>query len=68
MSEKTGKIPLRLWQEVLEKYGFRCAYCGCGGTLTQDHRIPRSRGGRTVKENIVPACHTCNNEKGSMLV
>jgi 5-methylcytosine-specific restriction endonuclease McrA len=46
---------------------YRCQYCGRRGTafdLTLDHILPRSRGGRTVAENLVTACQACNNRKG----
>ena len=32
--------------------------------LNYDHVIPRSRGGRTVWENIVTSCYPCNDRKG----
>ena len=47
-----------------------CYYCGakCGpGELTMDHKIPVSRGGRSEKENLVPACKECNNKKKYLL-
>ena len=28
-----------------------------------DHVVPLSRGGRSVKGNIVPCCKECNNNK-----
>jgi hypothetical protein len=39
---------------------------GGEGTLsvTLDHVVPRSRGGRTTWENVVTACGRCNREKG----
>jgi|SRR5262245_26983292 len=46
---------------------FRCQYCGRRGTafdLTLDHILPRSRGGRTLAENLVASCKACNNRKG----
>jgi 5-methylcytosine-specific restriction endonuclease McrA len=46
---------------------YRCQYCGRRGTafdLTLDHILPRSRGGRTVAENLVTSCQACNNRKG----
>ncbi len=46
---------------------YRCQYCGRRGTafdLTLDHILPRSRGGRTLAENLVTACRACNNRKG----
>ena len=45
-----------------------CAYCGSKRfthkTLTRDHIIPTSKGGKDVWENCVTACKTCNNWKG----
>ncbi len=35
--------------------------------LTMDHLIPLVRGGRSVKENLVPACKDCNNKKKYLL-
>ena len=28
-----------------------------------DHVVPLIRGGRSVKNNVVPACKDCNNKK-----
>lgn len=45
-----------------------CAYCGSRLAVSQftyDHVLPRSRGGRTVWENIVTACVPCNSRKGN---
>ena len=47
--------------------GFRCQYCGTSGKLTLDHVVPRSRGGRSVWENIVASCAPCNLRKGDRL-
>jgi len=46
----------------------RCHYCGRfvgPNNLTMDHLIPLSRGGRSIRANIVPACKDCNNKKKS---
>lgn len=46
---------------------YRCQYCGRRGTafdLTLDHILPKSRGGRTVADNLVTSCKACNNRKG----
>jgi 5-methylcytosine-specific restriction endonuclease McrA len=43
-----------------------CHYCGktfAPDELTMDHVVPVSRGGRSVKGNVVPCCKSCNNEK-----
>ncbi len=47
---------------------YRCQYCSVKCTidqLTYDHVIPRSRGGRTVWDNIVSCCYTCNAHKAN---
>jgi hypothetical protein len=44
-----------------------CLYCGKHfgrGTLTRDHVMPLSRGGRDLWENVVSACFHCNSRKG----
>lgn len=49
---------------------YRCQYCFehfPASKLTQDHVIPRSRGGRRRWENIVTACVPCNQRKGDRL-
>ena len=33
---------------------------------SRDHKIPRSRGGRNVVENIEIVCRRCNKQKGSL--
>jgi hypothetical protein len=40
-----------------------CIYCGCPDDLTQDHIIPRCKGGPDIPANIVPACKKCNSSK-----
>lgn len=48
----------------------KCYYCGKvtqARNLTMDHIIPISRGGRSTKGNVVPACKSCNNKKKQLL-
>jgi 5-methylcytosine-specific restriction protein A len=48
----------------------RCYYCDRQvdpQELTMDHVVPLSRGGKSKKGNIVPACKECNNRKKYML-
>src|SRR3970282_360244 len=52
------------WDSIKEYYGHRCAYCGARTKLTRDHMVPRSRGGTMSKDNIAPACESCNMRKG----
>lgn len=46
---------------------WRCQYCRSNTAvrnLTFDHVTPKSKGGKTTWENVVTACHTCNQKKG----
>lgn len=46
-----------------------CHYCGKSinpSKLTVDHKIPRSFGGPTITNNLVPSCKSCNSRKGNM--
>ena len=47
-----------------------CLYCNkvfTESSLTLDHVMPKSRGGKKVWENIVTSCHNCNQKKGNRL-
>ena len=51
---------------VLTRDNFTCQYCGRRlptRKLNYDHVVPRSRGGKTVWENIVSCCYDCNARK-----
>ena len=48
----------------------RCYYCGKpfpAKELTMDHIVPLSRGGRSIKSNLVPCCKSCNTEKKNLV-
>ncbi len=51
-------------QNVFKRDKFACQYCGSSKTLTLDHIIPRSKGGKTSWSNLVTACQPCNTRKG----
>ena len=50
-------------RNIFKRDGFRCVYCGDKSQLTIDHVIPKSKGGKTIWENLVTACNSCNNLK-----
>jgi len=52
-------------KNILRRDGFRCQYCGNRDQLTVDHVVPKSRGGKDTWKNLVTACTSCNNKKGS---
>ncbi len=56
------------WLEILKQHKNRCYYCKKRKVLTIDHVIPVSKGGLHVKENLVPACQSCNSKKKDNLI
>ena len=71
---RTGENPdfsLADWKECMLFFHGTCAYCGApegraaATKLDRDHLIPVSRGGHTVKNNVIPACRKCNRGRGN---
>lgn len=70
-----------LRKQVEARDGTACHYCGgetfvlpvgvpfdtdqLKAERTLDHRVPVSRGGTDTLDNLVIACRTCNNRKGT---
>jgi len=47
-----------------------CHYCGRhvgASLLTMDHVVPLIRGGKSDRNNLVPACKECNSKKKYLL-
>src|SRR6202046_5188850 len=66
----TSRYPAFTRFNVFLRDSFSCQYCGYRHPtpdLTFDHVVPRSRGGRTVWDNVVTACCSCNLKKGNRL-
>lgn len=54
--------------EIHNKTDGHCAYCGFPLKITDmqvDHVIPLNRGGLDEKENMLPACRSCNHYKST---
>ena len=55
------------WKDAVLYFRGKCSYCGRKQSrsikLTKDHVVPVSKGGKTVRENIVPSCERCNSSK-----
>lgn len=67
--EKARELRDSAWWKRKRSNGI-CYYCGGSfppASLTMDHLIPLSRGGRSNKENIVACCKECNNQKKNKL-
>lgn len=59
-------IPLLTNRTLFQRDRNLCMYCGqlfAQSWLTRDHVLPASRGGRSVWENCVTACRSCNQKK-----
>lgn len=67
---RTGEsevLSLDDWRATLANFNGRCMYCGKPASrrliLTRDHIVPVSKGGKTTRHNIGPACRFCNTSK-----
>jgi 5-methylcytosine-specific restriction endonuclease McrA len=50
---------------LLQKWGWRCAYCGGARVPLQiEHIVPKSRRGSDRVSNLTIACRACNERKG----
>lgn len=71
-----GDLTVEQWIERLEEFEHKCAYCNIQLLTSIDgveqhhpqyqnieHIIPLLGGGQHTKNNVVPACHGCNNSK-----
>lgn len=61
------KVPLSR-ENVYRRDNFECVYCGDNNrkTLTLDHVVPQSKGGKDTWDNLVTACRRCNGEKSNL--
>lgn len=76
MKDNTGQsltkrhyIPKSSRIKILQKYGGKCAYCGCNLTMKTmriDHIYPIRKGGIDNLENYNPACRECNYYKSTI--
>ena len=61
------------WNKIKSYFLDSCAYCGVsekdhlkirGERLHHEHIVPLSNGGSYTKDNVIPACRSCNSSKG----
>jgi 5-methylcytosine-specific restriction endonuclease McrA len=54
------------WQQVIDAFGRRCAYCRLEGDLQREHVVPINKQslGEHRLGNLVPSCKPCNASKG----
>ncbi len=59
------------WRDAMLHFGAACAFCGKPEgrakkeKLDRDHLVALSKGGKTVRNNIIPACAKCNRGRGN---
>lgn len=59
------------WREAMLHFRGSCAFCGKpegrsrADKLDRDHLLAISRGGKTVRGNVIPACRVCNRGRGN---
>jgi len=63
LSKQVAKRKFR--KSIKYGWGGLCAYCRCHRATTLDHLKPKSRGGSSLRSNLIPACRECNHSKGS---
>lgn len=63
--EITPKLAKKRYrQSIYEAWDHCCGYCGDKAT-SLDHIIPRFKSGSSNRNNLVPACRRCNQNKAS---
>lgn len=68
--KKPNNVPIMTRRYVFIRDGYKCQYClktFPGSSLSLDHVIPRSKGGKLTWTNTVCACFDCNFRKGHMM-
>jgi hypothetical protein len=63
LSKQVAKRKFR--KSIKYGWGGLCAYCRCNRATTLDHLKPKSKGGSSLRSNLIPACQDCNHSKGS---
>lgn len=60
-----GSAKRQFRDTIKYSFGGLCAYCRSERATTVDHLRPKSKGGSSLRSNLVPACRSCNHSKGS---
>lgn len=58
-----GTVTRQQWKLVCDFYNNVCLCCGKKKSLTIDHVVPISLGGKSDIENLQPLCGSCNSSK-----
>lgn len=58
-----SEISKKLAEEIMERDDYTCQICGSIEDLTIDHILPRTLGGKNIKENLRVLCRSCNSKR-----
>jgi hypothetical protein len=64
---KRPVVPGSWWwaeHEAFRRDNFKCQKCGSVENLEAHHRIPTSKGGNSLPENLITLCHDCHMKPG----
>ena len=59
------------WKDAMVHFGGECPICGVKegrgkkSKFDRDHIVPISKGGKTVRGNVMPCCSKCNRGRGN---
>jgi|TARA_B100002051_G_scaffold104334_1_gene99638 hypothetical protein len=60
-----GSAKRKFRKSIKYGWGGLCAYCRSNRATTLDHIKPKSKGGSSLRSNLIPCCQECNHSKGS---
>ena len=64
--ELTPKLAKRRYREsIYEAWNYCCGYCNEPAT-SLDHIVPKFKSGSSHRNNLIPACRSCNENKASL--
>ena len=64
--ELTPKLAKKRYREsIYEAWEHKCGYCSAPAT-SLDHIIPKFSSGSSYRNNLIPACRSCNANKASL--
>ncbi len=64
--ELTPKLAKRKYREsIYEAWNYCCGYCNKPAN-SLDHIIPKFHSGSSHRNNLIPACRSCNSNKASL--
>ena len=64
---KGKKVHKGLRNKILEKYDYKCCFCGSKDNLEIDHIVPVFQGGTNEESNLRVLCQSCNGKRNAGL-